>query len=148
MMPIAQEPARLEKEIPLQRAGSILIVDDQPMIRDLMVEILTDEGYVVHSAPNDTDVLATIACDQPALLLVDLGKPGTSGAGLIGQLRSAGLATLPMVVMTTAPATAAGLLIPGSIECLAKPFDLDELLACVARYMPPAGSRSTGGIPR
>jgi DNA-binding response OmpR family regulator len=141
MVPITREAARLEKEISIQRAGSILIVDDEPMIRELIVEILSDQGYVAYSAPNDADALATIACDQPALLLVDLGKPGTSGAGLIAQLRSAGLATLPMVVMTTAPATAAGLLIPGSIECLAKPFDLDDLLACVARYVQPAGSR-------
>ena len=93
-------------------------------------------------------MLATIVCDQPALLLVDLGKPGTNGAGLIAQLRSAGLATLPMVVMTTAPATAVGLLKPGAIECLAKPFDIDDLLACVARYVLPAGSRSTVGVPR
>jgi hypothetical protein len=45
---------------------------------------------------------------------------------------------MPIVVMTTAPDAGAALLIPGSIECLAKPFNLDDLLACVARYVQPA----------
>jgi DNA-binding response OmpR family regulator len=46
-------------------------------------------------------------------------------------------AIIPIVVMTTAPHDAAPLLMLGVGECLAKPFDLDELLACVARYVQP-----------
>jgi CheY-like chemotaxis protein len=123
----------------VQRTGSILIVDEEPMIVDLIVEILTDEGYVAYSAPVGADALAAIARHRPALLLLDLGRPGMSGPEPIAQLHGAGLARLPIVLMTTAPGAAASLLIPGSIECLAKPFDLDDLLACVARYVQPAG---------
>jgi DNA-binding NtrC family response regulator len=67
--------------------------------------------------------------------------PGMSGAELITALRGAGLATMPMVLMTASPRDAAPLLAPGLIECLVKPFDLDELLTCVARYVPPSQQR-------
>jgi DNA-binding response OmpR family regulator len=44
---------------------------------------------------------------------------------------------IPIVVMTTAPRDTVPLLGLGAAECLAKPFDLDELLSCVARYVQP-----------
>jgi DNA-binding NtrC family response regulator len=115
--------------------GSILIVDQEPTIVDLLVELLTDEGYVVYSAPAGTRALGAIARHTPALLLLDVRMPGLHSAALIAQVRQVGLATTPIVLMTTAPRDAAALLRPGSIECLAKPFDLDDLLVCVARHV-------------
>ena len=53
------------------RSDSILVVDDELTIGDLIVEILTDEGYVAYSAQNGADALAAIARDPPALLLLD-----------------------------------------------------------------------------
>jgi CheY-like chemotaxis protein len=136
-MLIALEPARLGKETPMQRTGSILVVDNDAAIIDLIVEILTDEGYVAYSALSGADALATITHHAPALLLLDLQMPGMSGVELIAQLRRADLATMPMVLLTASPHDAAPLLVPGAIECLAKPFDLDDLLACVARFVQP-----------
>jgi two-component system, OmpR family, KDP operon response regulator KdpE len=118
--------------------GSILIIDREPTIVDLLVEILTDAGYIAYTAPDDASALAAIAQYPPALLLLDLGRPGTHGAQRIETIRRVGLATMPIVLMTTAPPDATPLLVPGMIECLAKPFDLDDLLACVARYLQPA----------
>jgi DNA-binding response OmpR family regulator len=118
--------------------GSILVVDHEPTIVNLLVEILTDDGYIAYTAPDGAGALVTIARHPPALILLDLGPPGMCGAALIEQVRRAGLATMPIVLMTTEPRDAAPLLVPGSIECLAKPFDLDDLLACVARYVQPA----------
>jgi CheY-like chemotaxis protein len=69
--------------------------------------------------------------------MLDMLTPGISGAELIAHLRGTGLATIPMVLMTAVPQEAAPLLEPGLIECLAKPFDLDDLLACVARFVQP-----------
>jgi CheY-like chemotaxis protein len=122
----------------MPRTGSILIVDNEPAIVDLLVEILTDEGYVAYSAPNGADALATIACHPPALILLGMQMPDMSAAELIDQVRVSGLATLPIVLLSTVSLQAAPLLIPGRIECLEKPFDLDDLLACVARYVQPA----------
>ena len=122
----------------MRRTGSILVVDNEPTIVDLLVEIMTDEGYIVYSALNGAQALANIALHAPALLMLDLQMPDMSGAEVIGRLREAGMATMPIVLITASPHEATPLLRPKSIECLAKPFDLDELLACVARHVWPA----------
>jgi two-component system KDP operon response regulator KdpE len=118
--------------------GGILVVDHEPTIVNLLVEILTDDGYIAYTAPDGAGALVAIAHHPPALILLDLGLPGMCGAALIEQVRGAGLATTPIVLMTTEPRDAVPLLVPGSIECLAKPFDLDDLLARVAHYVQPA----------
>ena len=118
--------------------GSILIVDHEPTIVDLLVEILTDEGYIAYTAPDGAGAFAAIARHPPTLILLDLGRPGSRIAELIEQVRAAGLATMSIVLMTTEPRDAAPLLVLGAVECLAKPFDFDKLLACIARYMQPA----------
>jgi CheY-like chemotaxis protein len=124
----------------MPRTGSILVVDREPTIVDLLVEILTDEGYVAYSAPSGADALASIARHPPALMVLDMQMSDISAAELIAQLRVGGLATLPIVLLSTVSHHAAPLLIPGRIECLDKPFDLDDLLACVARYVQPVSS--------
>jgi CheY-like chemotaxis protein len=137
-MLIVLEPERLGKETPMPRTGSILVVDNEPTIVDLLVEILTDEGYVAYSAPNGADALASIARHPPGLILLDMQMSDMSAAELIAQVRVSGLATLPIVLLSTVSLHATPLLVPGHIECLDKPFDLDDLLACVARYVQPA----------
>jgi DNA-binding response OmpR family regulator len=121
----------------MRPTGSILVVDSEPAISALILEILTDEGYVAYSAPDGRAALAAIARHTPALLLLDLWLPDMSSAALIAQARLAGLVTMPVMLMSTVSTAAAPLLVFQPIECLAKPFDLDDLLARVARYMPP-----------
>ena len=118
--------------------GSILVVDYEPTIVDLLVEILTDAGYVAYSALPGAPALAAIARYPPALLLLDIRRPAMDGAALIAGVREVAPATMPIVVLTTAPRDADRLLVPESIELLAKPFDLDDLLVCVARHVRPA----------
>ena len=122
----------------MPRTGSILVVDNEPAIVDLLVEILTDEGYIAYSAPTGADALVAIARHSPALIMLDMQMSDMSAAELIAQLRTGGLATLPIVLLSTVSHHAAPLLVPGVIECLDEPFDLDDLLACVARYVQPA----------
>ena len=124
----------------MPRTGSILVVDNEPTIVDLLVEILTDEGYIAYSAPNGADALALIARHPPALILLDMQMSDISAAELIVHLRLGGLATLPIVLLSTVSLQATPQLILGRIECLDKPFDLDDLLACVARYVQPAAA--------
>jgi DNA-binding response OmpR family regulator len=127
----------------MRPTGSILVVDSEPTISDLILEILTDEGYVAYSAPDGRGALAAIVRHTPALMLLDLWIPDMSGAALIAQVRLAGLLALPIVLMSTVPAAATPLLVFQPIECLAKPFDLDDLLARVARYLSPAPAATT-----
>ena len=121
----------------VQPTGSILVVDRESTIVELLVEILTDAGYIAYTAPDGRGARVAIARHRPALILLDVGCPGMQGAALIAHVRAADPAMIPIVVMTTAPRGAAPLLMLGVGECLAKPFDLDELLACVARYVQP-----------
>jgi two-component system, OmpR family, KDP operon response regulator KdpE len=122
----------------VQPSSSVLVVDRQPTIVDLLLEILTDEGYIAYTLPDGIDGLVAIARHPPGLILLDVGSPGMRDAELIEHVREAVLATRPIALMTTAPHDAAPLLALGPFECLTKPFGLDELLACVARYVQPA----------
>ena len=126
------------KATSVQRTGNILVVDHEPTIADLLIEILTDAGYIAYSMPPGAPALAAIARYSPALLLLDVQWLDKDGAALIAQVRAVGSATMPIVVLTTAPRAVGSLLVPESIELLAKPFDLDDLLACVARHVRPA----------
>lgn len=117
-------------------SGSILVVDNEPTIVDLLLEILTDAGYVAYAATG-ARTLAAIAAHLPALILLDMHLPGVSSARLVAQIRAESSARLPIVLMTTTSLNAAPLLSAGAIECLDKPFDIDDLLACVGRYVQP-----------
>jgi DNA-binding response OmpR family regulator len=121
----------------VQPTGSILIIDREPTIAELLVEILTDAGYVVYTAMDGASGRVAIARLRPALIVLDLGRPGRHGTALIEELCAGNPARIPIVVMTTAPRDAAPLLGTWAGECLAKPFDLDAVLACVARYVQP-----------
>ena len=121
----------------MRPTGSILVIDREPTIVDLLVEILTDAGYIAYTAPDGAGARVAIARHRPALILLDVGCPSMHGAALIAHLRAADPAIIPIVVMTTTPRNVAPLLMLGVGECLAKPFDLDELLSCVARYVQP-----------
>jgi CheY-like chemotaxis protein len=81
------------------------------------------------------EALAWARREVPALVLVDLVMPGMSGAELVALLRAEpALAQVPMVLMTAArPATEE----PLATEILRKPFELDDLLATVARHCSP-----------
>jgi DNA-binding response OmpR family regulator len=117
--------------------GSILIVDCESTIGDFLVEFLTDAGYIALSVSESASALQIIVDSAPALLLLDIGMPGLSSSELITALERAGLARLPIVLMTTEPDQIKPLLVEGKRGCLAKPFDLDDVLACVEQYARP-----------
>jgi DNA-binding response OmpR family regulator len=119
----------------MQRTGSVLIVDTEPTIVELLVELLTDAGYSVLTASDCASAFHFIINDAPALLLLDMHLPGRNGSELIAQLRGVGIATMPIVLMTTEPHAVEALLVPGVIMCLAKPFDIDDVLGCVSDHV-------------
>jgi DNA-binding response OmpR family regulator len=119
----------------MPRTGSILVIDHDPTIVELLVELLTDEGYVVYGAANGAHALAALALHPPLLILLDLGRPGMSDVQLIAQMRRACLTAVPIVLMATELRDVERLFVPESFECLVKPFDLDDLLACVACHV-------------
>jgi CheY-like chemotaxis protein len=120
----------------------ILIVDDEPDIRFLISEVLSDEGYTVAQATNGHEALAYLraATPLPDVIILDLMMPVMNGWDFL-QVRQQDplLAPIPIVVVSATPRhTSAATL--GVQETLAKPFDLDRFLAIVQRYCPSAPS--------
>lgn len=120
--------------------GDVLVIDDNAQIRDLIVEILSSEGYSVRSAADASAGLLAIEEATPALLLLDIQMPGTHGDQLLRELRAAGY-TFPIALLTAFPQTVTSLKEMGSVVCVNKPFYIDDLLECVARYVQPAHVR-------
>ncbi len=117
---------------------AILVADDDPHIRRLVAEILHDEGYPVLTAADGQQALVLIRTRAPALVLLDLQMPLLSGWEVLDRLRAEGI-HVPVVFMTAAYRARAEAQRHEADGFLAKPFEVDELLAVVARYArPPA----------
>ena len=117
----------------MQQSGDILVVDDEANIVDLVVELLEDEGYSVRSALNGEIALAEIERHPPAMILLDMFMPQMTGLMLWEHLQHQGLSDIPVVLMTASPRAAEAM--QGATDYLAKPFDIEQLLDCVARYV-------------
>jgi CheY-like chemotaxis protein len=119
----------------MNTAGTILVIDNDAPTADFIAEALTDEGYRVHTVSNAECALTLALSLRPNLILCDLHMPGLDGISLVEDLRTHGLTEVPIVLMTS-DAAAAKRLAPESISfCLLKPFDLDDLLDCVATHI-------------
>jgi two-component system OmpR family response regulator len=119
----------------MHSAGDILVVDDDEPTVVFIAEVLTDEGYAVRTALHPADARVAITERRPDLVLLDLHLPGKTGDILVQDLKDDGLAHVPIVIMTADAKTARALSMDGIAYCLMKPFDLDELVACVATYI-------------
>ena len=123
----------------MQSLGDILVIDNEPTIVEFIAEALTDEGYIVRTALDPEDARATITARHPDLVLLDLHMPGTNGDVLARDFKNDGLVDVPIVMMTADAQIAKSLSMEDIDYCLAKPFDLDELIACVAKHIRRSG---------
>jgi CheY-like chemotaxis protein len=115
-------------------SSSILVVDDDPDIRDALHDILADAGYDVCLANHGKmalDVLGRIG--RPCLILLDMMMPEMDGAQFLQALRQDPASESIPVVLCTASGRNT---LPGAQGLLKKPFELDELLAAVAANCP------------
>jgi two-component system nitrogen regulation response regulator NtrX len=115
--------------------SDILVIDDDAPIVEMIVEVLRDEGYAVRSACDGASALTAVAARLPALILLDATMPSDETT-LLEKLRRQSHASVPIVVISATPRVDEFVLAQGAADFLAKPFDLDDLLACVARYIP------------
>ena len=120
----------------MSRSADILVVDDETSIVDLIAEILHEEGYRVRRAYTGISALAQIAASEPSMMLLDLSMPDMAGATLLQHIRAQGLVDLPVVIMSAGSHLSESLMSTGAIDFLPKPFDISDLVRCVARYLP------------
>lgn len=118
------------------RSAHILVVEDDPGIRDAILECLEGEGHRVRVATQGAEGLARFREERPALVIVDLIMPVMGGADLVERLRAEAGGALPPIVLMTAAAPGAQPL-PRVDEILPKPFAVQDLLATVDRHLAP-----------
>ncbi len=120
---------------PSVRTGPVLVVDDDPTILATVAETLDLEGYPVVTATNGAEALDVMERTSPSLVLLDMRMPVLDGWGFVRALRERGLDTTVVVMTATADARRWAAEI-GAKGVLAKPFDLDDLIAEVQRLRP------------
>jgi DNA-binding response OmpR family regulator len=123
---------------------SILAVDDDPSILDLMTDILSGEGYRVLSATNGAEALRVLDVDRPCVVLLDMRMPTLDGWGFAAAMQDRGM-RLPVVVVTAAESARVWAQEIGADAYLSKPFQLQDLLRVVERFCGPP--RSVRGDP-
>ena len=115
---------------PTTATAQILVVDDDPDIRHVVEAILESEGYQVTTAINGRQAWEQITQQRPDVVLLDLQMPVMTGWELLDLLREQGV-QVPIVVMTAGYRARAESERRGAAGHLAKPFELDDLLAVV-----------------
>ena len=118
-------------------AKEILVVDDEIGIRELLSEILFDEGYRIHLAENAQQAREFRMQQVPDLVLLDIWMPDTDGLTLLKEWVEQGMLTMPVVMMsghgnieTALEATRIG-----AADFLEKPIALQKLLKTVAKVI-------------
>ena len=127
----------------LSASQDILIVDDEVGIRELLSEILQDEGYRVAVAENAGQARAYRQRSQPALVLLDIWMPDTDGVTLLREWGASGQLTMPVVMMSGHGTieTAVEATKIGAFDFLEKPIGLAKLLATISRALKNASTR-------
>lgn len=111
----------------------ILVVDDEIGIRELLSEILYDEGHTVELAENAAQARASRLRTRPDLVLLDIWMPDTDGVSLLKEWNSQGLLDMPVIMMSghATVDTAVEATRIGAIDFLEKPITLQKLLKTV-----------------
>jgi len=113
----------------------ILVVDDEIGIRELLSEILFDEGYQVHLAENAEQARTCRLEREPDLVLLDIWMPDTDGVTLLKEWVEQDLLTMPVVMMSGHGTieTAVEATRIGAVDFLEKPIALQKLLSTIAK---------------
>ena len=113
--------------------ANILVVDDELGIRDLLCEILNDEGHTVEVAENAAQARAARLRERPDLVLLDIWMPDTDGVTLLKEWSAAGTLTMPVIMMSGHATidTAVEATRIGALAFLEKPITLQKLLKAV-----------------
>src|SRR3954470_15117331 len=119
------------------QSKEILIVDDEIGIRELLSEILQDEGYRVSVAENAGQARSYRSRSQPSLVLLDIWMPDTDGVTLLREWAASGQLTMPVVMMSGHGTieTAVEATKIGAFDFLEKPVGLQKLLGTVTRAL-------------
>jgi CheY-like chemotaxis protein len=115
-------------------AECVLVVEDQPDIRDFVAFVLENEGYCVTTADNGAVALEQVARKPVDIVLLDMRMPVMDGWAFAEAYRQRPGPHAPIVVLTAANDASTRAAQIQADAYLGKPFELDDLLSVVARY--------------
>lgn len=117
-----------------KRDEHILVVDDEPDVREGLANLLSMEGYTVTTAENGAVALERAKSHEFDLVLTDLRMPGISGVETLVGLKKLH-PDLKVIVLTgfASDATVGDCMLKGAYGCVLKPFNLDELLSQIEK---------------
>lgn len=128
--------------------ANILVVDDEHGIRDLLWEILNDEGHNVELAENAAQARALRAKEQPDLVLLDIWMPDTDGITLLKEWAMNGALTMPVIMMSGHATidTAVEATKIGALAFLEKPITMQKLLKAVDQGLVRSAVTKSGAV--
>jgi CheY-like chemotaxis protein len=119
-------------------AKQILVVDDNPLSRKLLNDMLSAEGYSVHQAASGTEALSAIAEKQPDVVLLDIMMPDMDGFEVVRRLKADMKTNIPPIVIVTAlddEGSCARLAAAGINVMLTKPIDRWKLRSTLEQML-------------
>jgi DNA-binding response OmpR family regulator len=119
----------------VERDSQVLVVEDDPDVQQTIRWILEDEGLPVATAADGWQALHLALLRRPALVVVDLNLPRLDGDELIGGLRMADEADIPIVLVSGDQQVAERARELGAFAYLRKPFEMNDLLDVVRRAL-------------
>jgi len=134
--PLVLEPA-LEAVAPGAAATTVLVIDDDPTVRDLMTRFLGKMGYLAVPAPSGPEGLRLARELRPSIITLDVVMPDMSGWEVLNELKAdPELASIPVIMITIVDHEALGLA-RGASNYLMKPIDRDRLAVALDKYARP-----------
>jgi two-component system, chemotaxis family, chemotaxis protein CheY len=116
----------------------VLVVDDDPAIRGLVAEALRGEGYTVDVAAHGREGLEAVRANRPQTVILDLMMPVMDGFSFLEACQKEKLCEdVPIVVISAVHDVMRRVVELPVRACVAKPFDLDDLIRTVGRFVRP-----------
>ena len=121
----------------IRSARTILIVDDEWALAEVLSAILRDEGYSTLVAGNGREAETLLKTESVDLVVVDFMMPIMDAPELIAWMKAqAALQSIPVIIMTSLPETSVRVRADGFAAYLQKPFMIDDIAEAVARHLP------------
>ena len=115
--------------------AQVLVVEDDPGMRQLVEDVLTDEGYRVRTAEDGQAALEEVARELPGIILLDMRMPRMNGWEFAREFRARYGRGAPIVVLTAAADARQRAVDIEAEGFLGKPFNLDDLLRLVEQFL-------------
>jgi CheY-like chemotaxis protein len=129
-----QRTATIPRSLP--GSGRVLVIEDEPLIRDTVRVLIALEGCDARTASDGPAALVSLERWQPDLILLDLTLPGMSGAAFIAAYHRTPPPHAPIILLTGRDLTTIQAIEMGAAGILPKPFDANDLLDVVAGFTP------------